>query len=197
MNRLQKSVGDFVSMNSFFSTSRDRQVAGAFFLGTSISDDPIGVLFEIEINENTITKPSADISMMSYFEGEEDILFALGTVFRIMTVEYKDHDAMWIIRLKLCSDDDNELKAIFAQLRSEVIPNEDRVTFYSLAYLLWKIGKFDKAAYYFNLLLTTLPEVEADTANCYKVLGLIAEDRNNYDNAISYQLKALEVRKKG
>jgi hypothetical protein len=65
-------------MNGFCATSRNRQVANQFARN---------VLFDIEVNpKEHPTLVFADISHVSQFEEEKEVLFDLSTVFRIEKV---------------------------------------------------------------------------------------------------------------
>ncbi|CAF1374886.1 unnamed protein product [Didymodactylos carnosus] len=96
--KLKNNVGGFVSVNSFMSTTTNRHVAVAF-VGNKSSLMKY-VLFEININIHLDTKPFASIVHLSTFQTEDEILFSMGTVFRIKNVEQLSH-SLWKAELTL------------------------------------------------------------------------------------------------
>ncbi len=78
IERLRTNVNKLITMNGFCSTSRNREMAVKFAKN---------VLFDIEVDFNKHpTLIFADISSTSKFGEEEEVLFDLGTVFRIEKV---------------------------------------------------------------------------------------------------------------
>ncbi|CAF1394223.1 unnamed protein product, partial [Rotaria sordida] len=60
---------------------------------------------EIQLLQNSIgVKPFANITSFSYFPEEEEILFMLGSIFRLISVD-RDEDELWIIRIVLVGDE--------------------------------------------------------------------------------------------
>ena len=53
-------------------------------------------------------KPFSNITSFSFYPNEEEILFMVGSIFRLNNV-FKDIDGIWIILMSLCSSDDNQL----------------------------------------------------------------------------------------
>ena len=116
LNTFRQSVNKIISMNSFLSTSLERDVC--LFMLENGDDSRQWVLFEINLDPTIIarSKPFADITNESAFQDEEEVLFMLGSIFRINHVFQQD-DGVWIIRMSLCSDDDHELKPLFQHLK--------------------------------------------------------------------------------
>ena len=102
------------------------------------------VLFEIEANPTVTTKPFADITKLSAFGKEKEVLVMVGSVFRIMHVNpASDNSGVWIIQMTLCSDDDHDLKPIFEHLKNEHGGGEKSLL--TFANVLTDMGKFDEA----------------------------------------------------
>ncbi|CAF4145568.1 unnamed protein product, partial [Rotaria sordida] len=59
---MKNSIGDFLSMNSFLSTTRNRSMALRFAQVVPKSNDVERIIFEIDINPRLQTKPFADVS---------------------------------------------------------------------------------------------------------------------------------------
>lgn len=119
LDHIKSSVGRYVSMNSFFSTTLDRELA-VFYLpcsGNVLENELHGVLFEIEVDQSvTDTKPYANISHLSSFEAEREVLFMLGSIFKIESV-VNSNDTQTIIKLKLCNENDHHLKELSSYLK--------------------------------------------------------------------------------
>ncbi|CAF4351017.1 unnamed protein product, partial [Rotaria sordida] len=89
-NIIKENVERLISINSFFSTTKDYSVA-SIFSGFGDQNKPLGqisVLFQIEINDtgHSIKRPFASLQEISKIQDEEEILFSVGTIFRIEDV---------------------------------------------------------------------------------------------------------------
>ncbi|CAF4196718.1 unnamed protein product, partial [Rotaria sordida] len=96
--------------NSLLSTSSDRQLALFFLPEPNQMEDSSHerVLFEIEINIHQQSRPYADISNLSQFSGELEILFMIGTAFKIVRqngVSYDENEKLWTVKLQLTRDE--------------------------------------------------------------------------------------------
>ncbi|CAF4196971.1 unnamed protein product [Rotaria sordida] len=77
------NINRFISLNSFWSTTKDKDVA-LMYAGNGLERPLIeSVLFEMLIEINTSEKPLADISKISYMLDENEVLLTMGTIFRI------------------------------------------------------------------------------------------------------------------
>jgi hypothetical protein len=115
-NSVKDNVGRFMSINTFFSTTIDRHIA-KIFSGFDAHPDPniLSVLFEIEVDvtRSTIKRPFASISHLSKFPDESEIVFSVGSMFRIERVQdRRTVEGYWYVQLKLVEDDSdtNELR---------------------------------------------------------------------------------------
>ncbi|CAF4419625.1 unnamed protein product, partial [Adineta steineri] len=100
LNILKKSQNKLISINSFLSTSCNRQIA-LFFLGSSPYNDTYErVLFEIDADPSKDgVKPFADLSKFSYFP-EGEFLMTLGSVFYLKNI-YLGENHIWHIEMDL------------------------------------------------------------------------------------------------
>ncbi|CAF0879609.1 unnamed protein product [Didymodactylos carnosus] len=103
IEQLKLNIGRIISRNGFLSTTPSSTIAEMF---------AANVIFEIEINkllseQNNIIY--ADISSLSYMQDEEEILFDLGTIFRVISVTYSDNRRLWIVSLVTIADDDDDV----------------------------------------------------------------------------------------
>src|SRR5690349_15975179 len=117
---MKNSISEYLSMNSFLSTSRDRSIAIDFAQLVSMDDDNQPILFEIEIDPRLKTKAFADVSKMSYYENEGEVLIMLGALFRIDKIVEDKKNRMWIGCVSLASEDDYHLKETFAYMKEKI-----------------------------------------------------------------------------
>ncbi|CAF2764114.1 unnamed protein product [Rotaria sp. Silwood2] len=95
LKTLKQYRGQFISVNSFFSTSTKYQQVLSFLHVPDNTDNFKPVLFEINANPTMVTtKPFADISKYSEFPGEPEILFMLGSIFRLDNIEYSSDNQL-------------------------------------------------------------------------------------------------------
>ncbi|CAF0889740.1 unnamed protein product [Didymodactylos carnosus] len=99
---------DFISkiINSFFSTSLNHNLA-SFYLNPSLQpDDELqSVLFEIDIDVREDSRPYANVSYLSEFGQEEEVLFMIGTKFvSTKSILYAEKEKRWIFAVELADD---------------------------------------------------------------------------------------------
>ncbi|CAF3177036.1 unnamed protein product, partial [Rotaria sp. Silwood2] len=58
------------------------------------------------------TKPFADISVHCEFPGESEILFMLGSIFRLTDIDRSESDQVSIVKMTLCSENAHDFKQI-------------------------------------------------------------------------------------
>lgn len=187
LERFQASIGEYISINSFFSTTPDYVMASGF---THAREGLIPILFEIEMNTDidNANKPFADVSALSYIPGEKEILFGLGAIFRVISVN--DYPDIQWIKLQLCRDNDIELHPVFHRLRSR-IPQETTVI--DFATVLYEMGLLDKARRTLQHLLAICPINDRASIRIHRLLGQISDEQGHYDQAIVFFEKALSL----
>ncbi|CAF4782517.1 unnamed protein product, partial [Rotaria sp. Silwood2] len=89
--KMKKTKGGLMSFNNFLSTSRDREIPFESFARPAANNpNSVGILFVMAIDTAICMKSSAtfaEVSKVSFFEGEEEILFSTHTIFRINQIE--------------------------------------------------------------------------------------------------------------
>lgn len=193
LNQLKNSVGEYISINSFFSTSLNRQTAMKFLNDYSFTNNSYKILFEIDANEKLdSTESFANISSLSFYSNEEEILFMLGSIFRLMSVK-QDKNGLWIIQMILSDHNDENLKILSNQIKTEYNGVNEETNLLSFGNLLYQMGKYDLAEKYFHRLLYDLPNDHYDVSRCCYALGILALTNNNYDSSIQWHEKALKT----
>ena len=179
IERFQQSIGNYIAMNSFLSTSSNRQVSLLF---AETREDFESVLFTIEADSKLLNaKPFADISMVSYMEQEEETLFMLGAVFRLLSVAFDNEERMWSVHLQLCSNDDSELKPVLECLKGNI---EDKTDSYEPARIMIELGDMVSAEQHLKRFIDRETPNQGTIGGCYMLFGDIAMQRGDLDEAI-------------
>lgn len=189
---LRQNVGQFVSVNSFLSTSSQLLIAD-FYMGDTIQKINLErVLFDIVADPNVVTtKPFANISSLSNFPDETEILFMVGSIFRINSITCNKQQ-VWIIEMSLCGDSENSLKAILEDLRARHGTGETNLCI--LGKLLWKMGKFDLAKSFYIRCESEVSRNDPILFTVYEDLADMAYQRNNHDESMIWWRKLEELR---
>lgn len=188
LKQMALNIGHFISMNSFLSTTQDKNVALVF--APPSNDGYEKVLFEIEADMNlTRAKPFANVAHLSCFEQEKEILFMCGAIFQIKSVVNNETERLWTVLLALCDENSSELQELFDYQKQRMASTTDLI---SIGKLLREMGKFDKAKEYYQKCLFTLPSNDPGISVCYYGLGVVNDRETNYDEALHYFKKALD-----
>jgi tetratricopeptide (TPR) repeat protein len=189
---LQQYITQFISINSFLSTSTNRPIA-LFHMGdTTQSIDLERVLFEIDADPGVVTtRPFADISKYSSFENESEVLFSPGCIFRLNSIT-PGTDHVWTVHMKLCSDEEHDLKQILAHLKNQI--ESEEINLRTFGKILWEIGKPDLAEKYFIRFLDELTTDDPLLISLYDDLALIASQKGDYDKCMHWKQKTLQIK---
>ncbi len=191
MELLKESIGQLISMNSFLSTTVDRRMALSFLYSSTAPDHMQRVLFEIDADPQLEgIRPFANITSLSYFSCEAEVLFMLGSIFRLISIDHSDR-GIWIFRLALCGNTDPDLQALFDHMKNQHGSGE--TTLLSVGLILCEMGKYDEAEKYFRRLLKEIPSDHEDIAACYHNLGNLFDHTGDYESSLDWHRKALET----
>jgi tetratricopeptide (TPR) repeat protein len=185
---MKNSIGEFLSMNSFLSTSRSRSTALDFARSTRITDGLQRIIFEIGIDPGMHTKAFADITQTSYFQNEFEVLIMLGALFRIEKVIEDKNDGVWVAHVSLASEDDYKLKETFSYMKSTI---EDNTDWDSLGKILIEMDQYEQAEKCYRRMLDEIKLLEG---NAKYGLGRTYLGLEEVDESLEYLLKALEIR---
>jgi tetratricopeptide (TPR) repeat protein len=189
---MSKTQGGLVSFNNFLSTSKKRQVSLGFARDALADPDSVGILFVMTIDPAKSTTPFASIIHVSYYkEKEDEVLFAMHTVFRIGDIKpMGENHRLFQVELTLTSDNDNDLRVLTDRIREET---EGTTGWDQLGELLLKIGQPKKAQQVYEILLEQTSE-KSEQALIYHKLGKAKYYQGEYSKALSYYEEALEIR---
>jgi tetratricopeptide (TPR) repeat protein len=193
---VKNNIGRLISINTFFSTSIDRTVA-EIYAGFNAEPDPVMqiVLFEIEmdVTNSTVKRPFASIGHLSTMPDELEVMFSVGSMFRIESVQDKrTTEKHWHVKLKLV-EDDSDINELRNELENKYCDESDLC---SLGIALRAMGDYERAERYFRMLLEYFPEDHSNLSRIYSALGMITRDRGDYLTSLTYNEKALEYLKK-
>jgi tetratricopeptide (TPR) repeat protein len=185
---LKNSIGTFVSMNSFLSTTTSAAVA-SIYSGEGLSRPEFqSVIFEIQIDCKTIgAKPFALISHLSHLSDEHEVLLSPGCVFRIESIE-QSMESRKIVKLIYSDEVQQSVKDILHQFESDFGPTVNYIT---IGNVLSELGKIDQAKKYFSSLLEILPSSHTGIAEVYNNLGMLCYADGAYDLALKHYKMAL------
>ncbi|CAF1092580.1 unnamed protein product [Adineta steineri] len=193
LNSLKQNIGQFISVNSFFSTSDERSTA-LFLLGDITTKiDSERVLFEIDADPKIVTtKPFADISQHSYFPVESEVLFMIGSIFRLNNINRDDKDQIWIIKMTLCNDDEHDLKQVLMYMKQQI--ESDEINLRTLGNMLCEMSKFDLAEKYLTRLLNQLPSNDPLHISLYEDLAKVASRSGELNMSVEWRKKLLRFK---
>jgi tetratricopeptide (TPR) repeat protein len=189
--KIRDNINGYFSVNTFLSTTTIKDLA---IIYAGRDDHCIGaeqsVLFHIDIDKTVNKFPYANISKQSAFEDdEEEILFTMGAVFRIQSVNL-DKEGVWSIYLKLTGEEDEELRVLSEHMRTDIFLGNPS---YSLAKLLYTLANYNAAEQYYLLVLTNSEVTDDLRSIVYNDLGSVHRQLGQYAKAIEYCEKSLEV----
>lgn len=193
MNEFQKieeNINGFISMNTFLSTTTDREVA-LMYSGNG-EDRPSfeSVLFVIETDQSQSTKPFANISRVSSFEEENEVLFTIGCIFQIKSVE-QETPSISLITLVLVKHIDENIGKLTKYL-NESIPSKP--TLHDLNDIFFIINDYQRLVRFNNILLEQSSITDDERASIYLQLGNAEVTmRGNYNEAEKLYSQAEQI----
>lgn len=191
--KLMNTKGGLISFNCFLSTSGNREIANGFVEIALTDPNLIGILFKMTVDTSVSSAPFATIDKVSYFKTEQEILFSMHTIFRIVdVVSINENNRLYQVELRLTADEDQELQILTAYLRNET---SALTAWERLSKLLVSIGQYEKAEDFFKVLLEQT-SIEKRKGLLYNQLGYIRERQCDYEKAIFYYEKSLEIKEK-
>ncbi|CAF1136990.1 unnamed protein product [Adineta steineri] len=164
---LRRSVGSIISMKTFFSTTLNKQNA---LIRVDVPDhnssvnniEPVFFEITIQCNKLYMREPFANISAESSFPDEQEILFSIGSLFRINEV-LNEEGKFWKINLiympkfesPLLKNDGNYLNTIYKHMKGhEVYTRSD------MGKVLHESGKLNEAESYYRQMIDYVSQLD-------------------------------------
>jgi tetratricopeptide (TPR) repeat protein len=193
-DQLKQTQGGLFAFNNFVSTSQNADVSLGFARKTIDTSNLVGVLFVMKIYPSLSATPFANVRHASCYQGEEEILFSMHSVFRIGQVKQIDeNNRLWQVDLTLTGDNDPQLHDLTECMRDET--SSGSKGWLRLGQLMIKLGQFNKAEELYEILLKQTSN-ESGKAYLFFQLGRIKYNQGKYEEAIGFYEKALEIGQK-
>jgi tetratricopeptide (TPR) repeat protein len=191
---LKDTKGSLLSFNNFLSTSNNRTVSLTFAERTLTDPDSVGILFVMTIDPSKSTTPFASINGVSYFQTENEVHFSMHTVFRIRKIQSMgENPRLFQVDLTLTGENDKDLRVLMDRIREEIFP--DKEGWYRLGEVLRRMGQFDKSQQVYETLLDQTTD-ESQKAPIYHQIAWAKDEQGEYEEAITFYDKAIEICKK-
>ncbi|CAF1310833.1 unnamed protein product [Didymodactylos carnosus] len=195
LEKLKANEGKLISMNGFLSTSRSRELALRFARKPTKRTGVFSVLFHIQcyMTGESSDIIFADITELSHFPEEQEVLFDLGAAFRIESIHFEDKLNLWHIRLK-ATNEGAQIAQEYIELNKKDI--DERTVSVSIMFgrLLADMGHYDKSQNYFEKLLTD-SAADEDVASIYHNIGRAQNFKGKYDQALESFMRSLRMKK--
>ncbi|CAF1304860.1 unnamed protein product [Adineta steineri] len=191
LGKLRANVGKLIAANGYWSTSRDRLSALGFAYKLKPKSDMRALLFEIEcdLHDSNDSVIFADISHLSYFPTEEELLFDAGSIFRIKEVRVEDSDTnLCVVQLITTGEGRNLIEKHIEQNRIEMKEESPRIM---LGTLLKRMGKFEKSLQFLQHLLKN--PGEENMGYIHNRIGIALKDQRKYDLALKHLKEAFRL----
>ena len=192
LERIQRRSGGLLGFNSFLSTSLKQEKSMEFARHGATKLGYVGVVFKMIIDPQLNKTPFANISELSAFSHEAEILFGMHTVFRIVEVrQMPSVSRLYEIELVLTAEDDPHLNELIKHIGENITGGDG---YYRLGRILINMNELSKANEIFTELLQKNPSTrQKGLYNC--CLGLIHFYQGQYEKAIEYYQISLEFDK--
>jgi tetratricopeptide (TPR) repeat protein len=197
-DKLKQNQGKLISTNGYLSTSRLRSKALLFAVKPTKRTDVVPVLFEIKCNIKELGKNVifADISKISIYPKEQEVLFDLSAAFQLECIE-KDGEVQ-LIRMTTTKDAGTITKYYLEETHRETEEKSVSIVF---GRLMCNLGQYDKSQKYFEQLLKDpngedLAWIEHNIGRALHFKGEWTQSREYYDRAYHRMMNAKPARVK-
>jgi tetratricopeptide (TPR) repeat protein len=187
--QLLQIEGGLLAFNCFLSTTPNEQVARIFAESNSCNDNMTGVLFKMNINPSNVSTCFADISNVSHFNEEEEILFSMHSIFRIRTIQLDKDGRFWQMDLTLTTDHDKQLNDLTECIRREIKESEGWLR---LGRLMIRLGHFNEAEELCEKLFDETTDT-CEAAHLFNLLGMVKHGQGEYVEAFTLKQDILSL----
>lgn len=146
-----KSKNGLIIFNSFLCASTDRRLAHDFANRAMKHSDYVGLSFVMTIDPTKSTVPFAFINNITGYEGKDEVIFPMHTVFRIRDIQSMGENNRLIqVGLTLSNEDNDNLYDFDGEMKTNISNNIQGWNY--LGQLLIKFEKFERAEEIYNIL---------------------------------------------
>ncbi|CAF4437395.1 unnamed protein product, partial [Rotaria magnacalcarata] len=141
---------------------------------------------------STSITPFAMIDKHSALPREQEILFTMHTVFRILEItQTPSNSRLWEVQLTITDESDPQLAGLTDCFKEEI---EGR-GWHRMGRLMLKVGHFDQAEELYNELLKGASD-DSDRALIYHMLGHLKGQQGKYPEAVKFYENSLQINRK-
>jgi tetratricopeptide (TPR) repeat protein len=194
LEKLKQNINKIISIDGFFSTSRNSDTSLQFIRSNFVINKFQLVFFEIKADPTIKTVSFADMKRTNGKEGEEKVLFNLNSLFKIQSVNFDSTIDVWKVQLNTTNECSEKVEEYLTLSKLEI--NEETPIINYGHILLFELGEIDQAEKYFNILLKSLPPDHSDVASVYNNIGNIHNQRDEWDLALKNFQLGYEIRQK-
>ncbi|CAF0898613.1 unnamed protein product [Adineta steineri] len=194
LEKIKENIGKTISTNGFLSTSRNINVSLRFIHMNAQSNDLTSVLFEIKANPLLKTVIFTDVGDRSRMKGEEEVLFNLNSLFKIVSICFDPELTVWKVELNATDEGAEKVEEYLSLSKQQMEDYTPLIYFGRL--LLNELGQVDRAGKYFNMLLKSLPDDHPDIAAVYNNIGAVHRKKDELNLALKNLEIAYEIRRK-
>ncbi|CAM4972775.1 unnamed protein product [Rotaria socialis] len=193
---LLDSKGGLLSFNNFLSTSMDPKVGIEFVERTmEKNQDIVGVIFIMTIDQSKISTSNTPFAMIdehSAIPSEQEILFTMHTVFRVVEIKRTPNNSrLWEVHLTITDENDPQLSTLTNSIKQEIRGRG----WHRMGQSMLTVGDFDQAEELYNELLENA-STDSDRAHIYHQLGWLKRQQGKYPEAVKFYEKSLEIYRK-
>ncbi|CAF3071026.1 unnamed protein product [Rotaria sp. Silwood2] len=192
LDQLKQNVNELISMNSFLSATLNPNVAELYSGPSDQLNEPSAlesVYFIIDVcNFSKETTPFAFIEHHSCIPDEKEVLFSMGAIFKVQSVE--KHGNMWHIHLQLSSEQNQLGQKLLDHMLEQIKSDPGPLSF---GWFLFRMSEFNKAERYAKWMTQHLPLNDVGNGDAYNLLGLIYKDTNKLQESLESYEKALDI----
>ena len=187
--KLRNTKGGLLSFNNFLSTSQDSEVSNMFTPSASADRELVPIHFHITADPSKSTTPFASIGHISQHGVEKELLFSMHAVFRIDEIIHNAEDQnRYEVKLTLTDQNDPQLNALKRRMRAELTGSG----WHRMGQLMLRVGDFNGAQQLYTELLKNI-DGERNISLYYHMLGWAKEDQGQYEDAVKYYEKSIEI----
>lgn len=188
---IENNQEKLIATNCYWSTSRDRSYAMTFAKKYKRQPDMISVLLQIKcsLNDDNNSTIFADISNLSYFSREREVLFDLGATFTIEDIhEETVDDTNLLIITVVTNGKGREISQKYLNKNREEMEFESPTIL--LCNLLRRMGKEQQSLEFLQYLMKN--PGDENLAHILTRIGIILKDDGKYQQALEHFQIALQ-----
>ena len=194
LENLRSNIDGLISTNGFFSTSKSIDIAKAFIKDAAGTEYFKVVLFEITVDARHLKKVIfVDIDKYTERLHECEVLFNIGSVFQVQSVNFDFDLNAWKVQMKATDEGTDSITERIQSMKQKYQNGNINLLF---GRLLLDMAQYTKAESYFQMMLNVLPKTHPDRASVYEYIGDLNMRTTNWNEALKHFNAAYEIKKK-